>query len=102
MKVVKRPRFLLDLAEELEWLNHRAGGEIAERWYASLKSTIDELRRHPRLGRERTDLAPPGVRSWRVNRFRRWLLFYMIREDTLVLLRVRYATMDLGALRLES
>ena len=102
MKVVKRPRFLLDLAEELEWLNHRAGAEVAGRWYELLTSTINELRRHPRLGRERSDLTPPGIRSWRVNRFRRWLIFYSVREKTLVLLRVRYGTMDLGTIRMES
>lgn len=102
MRVVKRPQFLFDLAEELEWLSNRAGAEVAGRWYESLQSTIDELRRHPRLGRERADLTPPGIRSWRVNRFRRWLIFYSIRDNALVLLRVRYAMMDLGAMRMES
>ncbi len=29
----KRPRFLLDLAEELTWLNQNARAEVAERGY---------------------------------------------------------------------
>jgi hypothetical protein len=54
------------------------------------------------MGRLRTDLQPPGIRSWRVNHFRRWLILYSIREKALVLLRVRYGTMDLPALEYES
>jgi hypothetical protein len=33
VSVAKRPRFLLDLAEELTWLKDKAGAEVAERWY---------------------------------------------------------------------
>jgi len=32
VNATKRPRFLLDLAEELTWLNDKAGAEVAERW----------------------------------------------------------------------
>ncbi len=102
IQVVKRPRFLLDLAEELTWLNHKAGPGVAERWYQSLLATIDDLKRHPHLGRERRDLKPAGIRSWRVKRFPRWLVFYSVREDGLVFLRVRYGTMNLKRLRMQS
>lgn len=63
----KRPRFLLDLAEELTWLNQNAGPEVAERWYQALKKTICFLQQNPFVGRERTDLKPEGIRSWRIN-----------------------------------
>jgi hypothetical protein len=43
----KRPRFLLDLAEELTWLNEKAGPEVAERLYQALKKTICFLQQHP-------------------------------------------------------
>lgn len=103
MQAIKWPRFLLDLAEELTWLNKKAGPEVAERWYQSLLATIDDLKRHPHLGRERLDLKPAGIRSWRVKRFPRWLIFYSVREDDAVLfLRVRYGTMNHTRLRLES
>ena len=98
MQAIKRPRFLLDLAAELTWLNTKAGPEVAERWYQSLLATMDDLKRHPRLGRERRDLKPAGIRSWRVKRFPRWLIFYSVRkDDALVFLRVRYGTMNLTA-----
>ena len=103
MRAIKRPRFLLDLAEELTWLNQKAGPGVAEQWYQSLLATVADLERHPRLGRERRDLKPKGIRSWRVKRFPRWLIFYSVREDgTLVFLRVRYGMMNLGRLRMKS
>ena len=84
MTIVHRPQFLLDLAEELSWLNAKAGPEVAERWYRSVCSTIEQLSRHPGLGRPRTDLSPEGIRSWRVGGFARWLLFYAVRPGALV------------------
>lgn len=103
MRLIKRPRFLLDLAQELTWLNQKAGSEVAEHWYQSLLAAMADLQRHPHLGRERRDLKPKGIRSWRLKQFPRWLIFYSVREDgVLVFLRVRYGMMNLGRLRMES
>jgi toxin ParE1/3/4 len=98
--VYKRPRFLLDLAEELSRLNEKAGPEVAESWYEALESTIHELEQHPHLGRERKDLSPKGVRSWRVTGFSRWLVFYRVEDDSIVLYRVRQGMMNLTDLKM--
>ncbi len=95
---VQRPQFLLDLAEELNWLNQKAGPEVAERWYQSLCAAIEQLRRHPGLGRPRWDLKPEGIRSWRLKGFARWLVFYRELPDAVVFLRVRQSSMNLIAL----
>jgi plasmid stabilization system protein ParE len=100
--VFHRPRFLLDLAEELNWLNERAGPEVAERWYEAVCSTIDQIKKNPGLGRPRRDLKPQGIRSWRVKGFARWLLFYSEPPDALVFLRVRQGTMNLVVLDMTS
>ena len=42
------------------------------------------------------------IPSWRVEHFTRWLIFYGLREDALVLYRVRSGTMNLAALKLIS
>lgn len=101
MQLSARPQFYFDVAEEVEYLATKAGAETALRWQESLNDTVANLLAHPLLGRPRTDLQPPGIRSWRVEKFRRWLIFYAVREDTLVLLRVRYGMMDLPALEFE-
>jgi len=50
------------------------------------------------LGRLRKDLEFEGVRSWRVTGFHRWLVFYGVRDDAIVLYRVVGGEMDLTAL----
>ena len=103
MNVKKRPQFLLDLAEELLWLKHNAGSETAERWYDSLQDSIAFLEKHPLIGRERTDLTPAGIRSWKISDFPRWRLFYQVKTGRdIVFLRVRTGNMNLGVLKMES
>jgi plasmid stabilization system protein ParE len=101
MQWVTGPRFYLDVAEEVEYLAKQAGADTALRWSEAVDSTVQMLLRHPELGRPRTDLHPEGIRSWRVEHFRRWLIFYTPRETALVLLRVRYGAMDLPGLEFE-
>ncbi len=98
--VVQRPQFLLDLATELNWLNQKAGPEVAERWHEAVCASIEQLRRHPGLGRPRHDLKPKGIRSWRVRGFARWLLFYVERPDAIVFLRLRQGMVNLIVLDL--
>jgi len=98
MQLVTRTRFYEDVAEEVEYLARKAGAQTALRWSQAVDSTIQKLLREPRLGRPRPDLQPAGIRSWRVEHFRRWLIFYAVEEKALVLLRVRYGTMNLPAL----
>ena len=102
MKVVVRPLFYKDIAEEVFWLLQRAGPEVAEHWRESLWKTVQLLQTHPFIGRRRADLKHPGVRSWRIENFSRWLIFYGVRAESLVLYRVRSGTIDLAALKLVS
>jgi plasmid stabilization system protein ParE len=102
VKVLVRPRFYEDIAEEAYWLLEKAGAEVAEHWHESVWQTVELLKASPFIGRKRTDLRYPGIRSWRVEHFTRWLIFYGLREDALVLYRVRSRTMNLTALKLVS
>jgi plasmid stabilization system protein ParE len=102
MRVVTRPRFFLDFARELLWLNKKAGPDLAKSFQNSLEETIELLSQHPLIGRERHDIRPPGVRSWRVSRFKRWLILYRVEDESLVLLRIRQGSMNLAALRMDS
>ena len=73
MELIARTRFYEDVAEEVEYLARKAGAQTALRWSQAVDSTIQKLLRDPKLGRPRTDLRPAGIRSWRVEHFRRWL-----------------------------
>lgn len=103
MNAAKRPRFLVDLAEELIWLKEKAGAEVAERWYDALLATVRFVETHPMVGRERKDLSPAGIRSWRVRGFPRWLIFYAVTpKKQVVFYRVRSGTMNLVVMKIES
>jgi plasmid stabilization system protein ParE len=103
MSLFKRPQFLVDLAEEVAWLRDKAGTEVAEAWYDALNDTLFLLEQHPFIGRDRKDLLPPGIRSWRVARFPRWLIFYGVdRDKNVILYRVRQGTMNLAVLKMQS
>ncbi len=101
MTLRARPAFYEDVAREQWGLLDRAGAEIAEAWRVALLETIEFLKKYPMVGRERRDLKHPGIRSWRVNRFGRWLLFYGVRDDVLILHRVIYGTMDLPQVKFD-
>jgi plasmid stabilization system protein ParE len=98
MQVFYRPKFLEDMTREELWLMEHVSPEIADHWHQAVVDTIDFLRSHPRFGRERSDLAFPGVRSWGVENFRRWIVFYGLRDEALVLFRVVSGSMNLQIL----
>jgi plasmid stabilization system protein ParE len=99
----KRPRFLLDLAEELTWLKDKAGADVAERWYDALLVTVQFIEKNPFAGRERKDLSPAGIRSSRVRGFWRWLIFCGVTpRKEVVFYRVRSGTMNLVVMKMES
>jgi plasmid stabilization system protein ParE len=103
VNVARRPRFLLDLAEELYWLKDKAGAGVAERWYDALIVTIQFIEKHPFVGRERKDLTPAGIHSWRVRGFPRWLIFYGVTgKKEIVFYRVRSGTMNLVVMKMKS
>lgn len=96
MTLRARPAFYQDVVREQLCLLDRAGADVAEAWRVALLETIEFLKTYPLVGRERKDLKHPGIRSWRVHRFGRWLVFYGVRDDVLILHRVIYGTMDLA------
>ncbi|MGO8680462.1 MAG: type II toxin-antitoxin system RelE/ParE family toxin [Limisphaerales bacterium] len=103
MSLSQSPRFLLDLAEELTWLNDKAGADVAQRWFDALVATLQFIEQNPHVGRERKDLSPAGIRSWRVRGFPRWLIFYRVTTgQEIIFYRVRSGTMNLLVLKMES
>ena len=100
MKVIIRPQFYLDVEEEVYWLLTNADASVAQRWHLAVWETIELLRTHPLIGRERQDLKQAGIRSWRVNQFARWLIFYEAQGENLAIYRVRSGYMDLGQIKM--
>jgi plasmid stabilization system protein ParE len=73
---------------------------IAQRWHSAVWETIELLKAHPLIGRERRDLKHSGIRSWRVNDFTRWLIFYEVQDEAVIVYRIRSGFMDLMQMKI--
>ena len=98
MKISRRPVFLSDVEDCADYLVSEASEEIARKWKKALTRTIALMSKSPEIGRIRRDLPFPGIRSFFVTGYPRYLVFYRISGDTLELLRVRHGMMHLPGL----
>src|SRR3974377_2283985 len=71
-----------DVQAIVRYLKPRNPG-TALRFIQAFKTTVERLSEMPYLGRTRSDLGTPEVRSWRVGDFRPYLLFYEVQPDRL-------------------
>jgi toxin ParE1/3/4 len=100
MKARVRPAFYEDIERGKLWLHEHAGSDVAQRWQDAVWETLLFLATQPGVGRLRRDLKSEGIRSWRVEGFRRWLVFYSALNDAIVFYRVVGGQMDLRKLAL--
>ena len=90
--------FLRDFDLQFERYLVEADEALAERYFAALETTLEQLTRHPGLGRIRRFDNPllKGVRSYRVNPpFHKHLIFYRHNATTLFAERVVHGSRDL-------
>ncbi len=87
------PCDILDIVRRIRPHNPAA----AVRFVETFKTSVDSLARMPGLGRVRPDIGEPETRSWRVGKFRKYLIFYEVLPDRLRLLRVLHGSRDLQA-----
>jgi toxin ParE1/3/4 len=95
MSYTVRPKAWLDIEESMTWLREQASKETAIRFWQRTQETFAALARQPGIGRPRPDLKPAGLRSWRVERFEKWLVFYLPKDTEVEIIRVRHGMMDL-------
>ena len=98
MKVVRRPVFLLDVADAADYLTTEAGEAVTRRWKESLDTTIALIAKFPEIGRLRHDLPFSGIRTLFLKEFPRYLVFYRLEKGTIELLRVKHGMMHLPGL----
>src|SRR6266536_3314317 len=68
---------------------------IAEAFLESAYDTFEFLAQHPGLGRWRPEFGHEGLRSWRVQGFPRYLIFYRELADKIQIWRVLHGNRDL-------
>jgi len=78
----KRKEVIYDLADLYGWICER-NPDAAERFLRAIDDTLHQISRHPGIGWERPWRNPKlsGMRSWRVEGFSNFLIFY--REEAI-------------------
>jgi toxin ParE1/3/4 len=70
--------------------------KVAAQFLTAIDRTVEGLAEHPFVGRLRQfrgkDLQ--GIRSWRVDDFENYLIFYRITEQRLEVLRIKHGAMN--------
>jgi toxin ParE1/3/4 len=85
---------LLDLAAHVLYLHGEAGPEVATRFIDAVEEALQRLEEFPYIGRAR-HFRQPGLRSWMIPGFRRWLIFFLPIKDGIRVYRVIHSAMDL-------
>jgi toxin ParE1/3/4 len=83
-----------DLQASFRYLRKDDEG-VARRFLEAAYDTFEYLAEHPLIGRARPEFGHEGLRSWRVEGFRRHLIFYRVLEDRVQIWRVLHGSRDL-------
>ena len=87
--------FEADFAEITVHFAQDASPKISAQWEAAVIHLVSLLQEFPEIGRLRRDLHPPGIRTFVINEFPNYVLFYRLTTDEIILLRLRHGGMDL-------
>ena len=90
--------FEADFAEITAYLHTEASPKVSRQWETAVVRLVGQLQKFPELGRPRKDLHPPGIRTFLVNEFPNYLVFYRLVGNEIIFLRIRHGGMDLLAL----
>jgi toxin ParE1/3/4 len=98
-KIHKRPRVLLDLAEQALFIG-KTGPEAASRFLDAAEAAFSTLAEQPNLGglfpMENTRLE--GLRAWRIRGFNKHVVFYLVQARSIEIVRVLHGARDLDAI----
>jgi toxin ParE1/3/4 len=74
--------------------------EAALHFFDSARMTIAQLARMPGVGSLYPVNNPrlQGLQKWAVKHYRKYLIFYIVRDDAIEVVRILYATQDISSI----
>lgn len=98
MKVVLRPAVKQDILRQFLYLLNMDAPDAAARFVEAVDRTILELSRRPSIGAPQKFKSPrlAGLRRWPVDGFKIIGIYYLLREDTLRIVRILHGKRDIG------
>ena len=96
-KIVITPKASQDLDDCFAYIS-QDNPEIALQFFDSTRLTIAQIARMPGIGGVfvTNNARLQGLRKWAVKDFRKYLIFYIDRDDVVEIVRILYATRDIS------
>ena len=95
-RIIISPKASQDLDNHFAYIAEN-NVETALHFFDSVRVTIAQLARIPGVGSFYPISNPrlQGLQKWAVKHYRKYLIFYIVREDAIEVLRILYATQDI-------
>jgi toxin ParE1/3/4 len=92
-----------DVDEQAAYLAQEASLETALRFYDAASATFEKVARMPGIGEQRESAHPrlAGVRVWRVEGFKKHLIFYRPTGEGIEIIRVLHGARDIDRILAE-
>jgi toxin ParE1/3/4 len=95
MKITFSSVFEADFAGLIAYFASEVSPELSVRFENRMIQAVELIAGTPEIGRRRKELQPGDLRSFRVEGFDRYLIFYQVRADDVLFIRVLHGAMDL-------
>jgi toxin ParE1/3/4 len=101
VKLSVRPSARTDIREQIEYYLELNLPRVADRFQLAVSGSISAVMKHPSAGSPRRRYHNPalgGLRAWPVKGFDQFRIYYLIREDTVMVVRVLHDKRDIGVI----
>ena len=100
MKLLLLPSADDDILRQFEWYVEHGLPDIARRFRRSVELSMDSMLQRPQAGAPKRVRNPQlaGLRSWSVEGFDEFHVYYLIRDDVLAVVRVLHDKRDVGSI----
>ncbi len=99
MNSVVRPRARDDVIRQFRWyLVEQQAPDAAFRFLDAVEDSVEQLRRMPEIGAPKalSNAVLTGLRVWPVNGFEEIRVFYIVRAETLTVIRILHGKRDIN------
>ena len=94
MILFKRPAFFRDLERYSSWIAVD-NPEAARRLIDATEKACSLIQKHPEMGSQEKFRKQHGIRSWRLEGFENYLIFYRSNVETVEVLRLLHGALNL-------
>jgi len=101
VKLAVLPSARTDIRKQIEYYLELDLSRVADRFQLAVNASISAALRHPNAGSPRPRFHNPalgGLRTWGVRGFDQFRIYYLVRQNTLMVVRVLHDKRDIGAI----